>query len=313
MSYPIRKSDGTLIVDLQAGTTDVSKTSLALVGKNASDYGLSQNENFVKLLENFANGSSPQNAVIGQIWFDTSAQQLKVLTSSGYQPIGPFAAPPTPVVTDISTTLATTQFVHNLFPKGIILMWSGTLDTIPTGWALCNGQVISGFTTPDLTKKFIMGAGPSYLGQAIPGYTSYTPGTTGGKTSITDVPTHTHGYVGTTGFNNVQHTHTGSSERVPDHTHIFPGDDQLSYARDYAGWPGVSAGSFPYDARSSYGGGAQMWKTTAAGGFGSLALNISPSTDQHLHEVSGVTNPTGSASVDITNPFYALAFIVKVI
>ena len=55
----------------------------------------------------------------------------------------------------VSTTqLATTAFVNNLFPAGIIAMWSGTIVTIPTGWNLCNGS--NG--TPDLRNKFIIGA-----------------------------------------------------------------------------------------------------------------------------------------------------------
>ena len=35
-----------------------------------------------------------------------------------------------------------------------IIMWSG--ETVPTGWALCNGQTVNGHTTPDLRGRFIM-------------------------------------------------------------------------------------------------------------------------------------------------------------
>lgn len=41
-----------------------------------------------------------------------------------------------------------------ILPTGLILMWKGTIATIPAGWALCNG---SG-GTPDLRDKFIVGA-----------------------------------------------------------------------------------------------------------------------------------------------------------
>ena len=41
-----------------------------------------------------------------------------------------------------------------LVPAGGIIMWSGTIATIPTGWFLCNG--LNG--TPDLRDKFIVGA-----------------------------------------------------------------------------------------------------------------------------------------------------------
>lgn len=45
-----------------------------------------------------------------------------------------------------------TQSQNSNVPSGGIIMWSGTIASIPTGWALCNGS--SG--TPDLTDKFII-------------------------------------------------------------------------------------------------------------------------------------------------------------
>ena len=45
--------------------------------------------------------------------------------------------------------------IVKLVPKGIIVMWSGSINTIPNGWVLCDGN--NG--TPDLTRKFIYGAG----------------------------------------------------------------------------------------------------------------------------------------------------------
>lgn len=39
-------------------------------------------------------------------------------------------------------------------PIGGIIMWSG--ETVPTGWALCNGQTVNGHITPDLRGRFIM-------------------------------------------------------------------------------------------------------------------------------------------------------------
>ena len=44
------------------------------------------------------------------------------------------------------------------FIKGMIMLWSGAIDAVPSGWKLCNG--LSG--TPDLRNKFVMGAGLSY-------------------------------------------------------------------------------------------------------------------------------------------------------
>lgn len=42
----------------------------------------------------------------------------------------------------------------NLIPTGAIIMWSGTIATIPSGWVLCNGS--NG--TPDLRNRFVVGA-----------------------------------------------------------------------------------------------------------------------------------------------------------
>ncbi|MCB9186954.1 MAG: tail fiber protein [Flavobacteriales bacterium] len=46
----------------------------------------------------------------------------------------------------------TIQAQNSNVPVGGIIMWSGTIASIPSGWALCNGA--NG--TPDLTDKFII-------------------------------------------------------------------------------------------------------------------------------------------------------------
>ena len=43
-------------------------------------------------------------------------------------------------------------------PRGLIGLWSGAADTVPQGWALCDGT--NG--TPDLRDKFVVGAGSKY-------------------------------------------------------------------------------------------------------------------------------------------------------
>lgn len=75
-------------------------------------------------------------------------------------------------------------------PIGGIIMWSGSIESIPSGWLLCNGMD----GTPDLRHRFIVGSGPSYAVGAIGGTAdavvvthSHAPGippTTGGGFSI---------------------------------------------------------------------------------------------------------------------------------
>jgi microcystin-dependent protein len=70
---------------------------------------------------------------------------------------------------------------ESLVPSGTIVMWSGSVGSIPAGWALCDGT--SG--TPDLRDRFIVGAG-----------SSYTVGATGGAAQVTltvdQMPAHSH-------------------------------------------------------------------------------------------------------------------------
>jgi hypothetical protein len=54
-----------------------------------------------------------------------------------------------------------------LVPIGGIIMWSGV--TIPSSWALCNGQTVNGQVTPNLQNKFIVGAGSAYAVAATGG------------------------------------------------------------------------------------------------------------------------------------------------
>jgi hypothetical protein len=88
MAYQINKTNGTVLVNLQDGTKDSTATSLTLVGKNYPGYGEFFNENFVQLLENFANGAEPLNKLIGQCWYDTSTGQLKFYNGTLFKATG---------------------------------------------------------------------------------------------------------------------------------------------------------------------------------------------------------------------------------
>lgn len=103
-------------------------------------------------------------------------------------------------------------------PAGLISMWSGSIGSIPAGWYLCDGS--NG--TPNLTDRFIIGAGSTY---AVNG--------TGGVSSVTlttnNMPAHTHtatstdsGHTHTTTWNNIDDFQQGSqspgAEQSPDNT-----------------------------------------------------------------------------------------------
>ena len=87
MATTINKTDGSVLTSVADGAVDISSTNIALIGRLYRNYGELINENLVKLLENFANSSSPSTPIVGQIWYDTSDKKLKVYRSTGFVPL----------------------------------------------------------------------------------------------------------------------------------------------------------------------------------------------------------------------------------
>mgnify|MGYP001197561668 CR=1 FL=1 len=85
---------------------------------------------------------------------------------------------------------------NGTFPLGGIIMWSGAISAIPTGWSLCDGS--NG--TPDLRNKFVLGATNDGSDGTYPGI---SVSQTGGSANATLV-SHTH----TATVNDDGHAHT---------------------------------------------------------------------------------------------------------
>ena len=102
-----------------------------------------------------------------------------------------------------TTQIATTAFVTTaiaaataaLIPSGMIMIWSGSVGSVPTGWTLCNGSN----STPDLRDKFVIGAG-----------NSYAVGGTGGSKDAVVV---SHNHTATSTVTDPGHTHTINNTR----------------------------------------------------------------------------------------------------
>jgi hypothetical protein len=77
---------------------------------------------------------------------------------------------------------ATAEQLNNPIPAGAIIIWSGSVATIPLGYALCDGTQ----GTPDLRGSFILGAGDTTNGAA------YGPGAVGGSATSGFGGSHTH-------------------------------------------------------------------------------------------------------------------------
>lgn len=213
---------------------------------------------------------------------------------------------PSTTVTNTSTDLVTAQFVHSLVPAGAIILWYGSIATIPLGWALCNGQTVNGYATPNLVDRFVVGASVDYIPtqnikQAGTNIMGQTTATTGG-TSATILVSHMHGgtFSGTVADHTHQitdpmHDHTGATFQYllrPPYPGSLTGNDTTGSGSEQAVGPGDGA---PMEKRST-------------------GITISPATGVTASG-SITAASTGSTTTNYTNipPFYALCYIMKVI
>jgi len=148
MSYVLNKTNGDVLTTLLDGTTNTD-TGLTLIGRNYPSYGEIQNENFIRLLENFADNIPPGESVgfapiAGQLWWDTGTQRLKVYDGTEFITVSEqtvaSSAPSIKKTGDQWWNTATSQ----------LNIWTGT------GWQLIgpiytNAQGVSGEVVSTIT------------------------------------------------------------------------------------------------------------------------------------------------------------------
>jgi hypothetical protein len=181
MSYIINNSRGQIVAVVGDGTVNTTATDLALVGRAVTNYGEYQNENYVYLLENFANGAAPVQPILGQLWYNSTTDIISAyntantwvaLASENYVE----AAKISPVFTGVpiaptapggtaNTQIATTAFVTNS-PQ-----FAG-VPTAPTAPAATNSTWIA-------TTAFVQNnkASPVFTGTPIAPTPSYNNNT----------------------------------------------------------------------------------------------------------------------------------------
>ena len=158
-------------------------------------------------------------------------------------------------------------------PSGVILLWSGASNNIPSGWVLCNGSN----STPDLRDRFVVGAASGYAVGAQGGATSVT-------LSTSQLPSHTHGD-GTLSAAN--QSLTGDITKISECYNVA----------------GAATGVFTKKGTG----------TSPVTGSSSTSPTAGVDFDaSHSHDVTGSTGSTGSgSSVENRPPYYALCYIMK--
>jgi hypothetical protein len=254
--------------------TNVSGNGNGLSSLNASNLvgqvSLTSQVTGVLPLTNGGTGQSTAGAALNALLPSQSGNSGRVLVTNGTNPSwGPIIA----------------------FPTGGIVMWSGSIASIPSGWALCDG--LNG--TPDLRDRFVVGAGQTY-----------TPGNTGGSAN-SDIIEHFH--IGTTSFQSVNHTHTysGTTSVTGSHQHDSAWGEN----------PGVVGAPFGYSGRINSAGSAstdydnQAWLTSSAG-IHSHTFSGTTDGQSTNHNHTFTTNTIGVPGINKNlPPYYALAFIMK--
>jgi len=181
-----------------------------------------------------------------------------------------------------------------VFPIGIIVPWGGLEDQIPRHWLLCNGQsfVVGADTryTPNLLKKFIMGAGTS--SGAVAPVSPFRPGDQGGVT------THVHH------FRTDKHILTRAE--LPAFRPDWP---STAIPRGLVRWTDGST-NHGFVLNGAAGGVGEFW--------GESAMNYLGSGLGHDHD--GITDgpgtygagpPPTSTPIDVYPPYWALCYIMK--
>jgi hypothetical protein len=174
-------------------------------------------------------------------------------------------------------------------PIGGIILWSGTIAAANalTGWHVCDGT--NG--TPNLTDKFVIGAGVDNAGISNTAITGVNTKTGGNKDST--LVEHAHST--TTTISVTVSGTTGNDS--PDHTHNVP------YHQDGGNYSG--GGDLPWDDNSA----PNSSRTTTG------------ASTRHTHSFSGSGSGSGTATSDsqgssATNtnlpPYYALAYIMRI-
>lgn len=143
MPYPVNHSDVNKGNFTTVNDQVINQTSsLSFVGKNYTGYGQIMAENFLHLLENFANSTEPLNPVEGQLWYDNTENinLLKIYNGTNWNPAGAIKKASTPpVLTEsVNGDLWVNPNTKQLF------MFSGT------SWDLIGPQFSSGLKTGPL-------------------------------------------------------------------------------------------------------------------------------------------------------------------
>ena len=159
MAYTVNKTNSSSSPNsytVQDGVIN-NQTDLSFVGKGYAGYGETIGENFLHLLENFANSSAPSKPITGQLWWDSTNNKLQVYNGAAFQTAGGSA----PYQSEQPSNLAAGDIWIDS-DTGQMYFYNGTSSVLvgpPSSTGTTNGFTFdsildSGDTTQNITKLF---------------------------------------------------------------------------------------------------------------------------------------------------------------
>jgi hypothetical protein len=112
-------------------------------------------------------------------------------------------------------------------PQGGIIMWSGAVQSLPSGWNLCDGSTYNSVVTPDLRNKFIVASNN----------TTGTPTTTISGSAVSTGGNTNHDHFGST------QAHSLTTAQMPNHTHSYKDSYYIEYNNPGQGSGGTIGGA----------------------------------------------------------------------
>lgn len=187
--------------------------------------------------------------------------------------------------TRVSQAGQTITIDSDAFPVGGIIMWYGSVATIPAKWALCNGAIVNGVQTPDLRDRFVLGAG-----------NTYGVNNTGGSKDAVVIQ---HNHTGTTSTESRSHTHSGTtSEESRSHTHSG-NTGTNSVGHTHSGNTGTQSANHTHSgSTNSAGDHSHSGNTGAANAPHSHPVSIGDGGGSHSHPYTDRTKQFNSAPKD---------------
>lgn len=196
-------------------------------------------------------------------------------------------------------TIDASSLFHSLAPVGIIACFhTSSASMIPQSWAICNGQIIEGFQTPDLSGKFIRGTNNLSNNGETNDEKFDSHKTIDGKITLKNenMPKHNHTIKEQGG-----HAHNITGEESGGHTHTISlkGGNAASTLAEATDNIVLSAST----------GTNTFYETGEVTSLHSHTINIE-NAGEHTHTLGdfGSDNPQ---SIDIMPPYYTLVYIIK--